>query len=116
MLRLLADQNFNRNIVRGLSRRTNAVDVVRVQDVGLSRAKDEDVLEWAAREGRMVATHDVSTMVGFAYQRVRAGLPMPGLVEVARGARVGRVIEDLLVLEACSSEGEWEGQVIYLPL
>lgn len=30
--------------------------------------------------------------------------------------RVGPVIEDLLFLAECSRDGEWEGQVLYLPL
>lgn len=38
MLRLLADENFNNNIVRGLLRRKPDLDIVRVQDVGLSGA------------------------------------------------------------------------------
>lgn len=50
MLRLLADENFNNDIVRGL---------VRVQDVGLSGAGDSTVLEWAAQEGRILLTKEV---------------------------------------------------------
>ena len=45
MLRLLADENFNNDIVRGLLRRRPDLDVVRVQDVGLSGAEDPSVLE-----------------------------------------------------------------------
>ena len=48
MLRLLADENLNNDIVRGLLRRSPDLDVVRVQDVGLSGAEDPTVLEWAA--------------------------------------------------------------------
>jgi hypothetical protein len=36
MLRLAADENFNNDIVRGILRRNPAVDIVRIQDVGLS--------------------------------------------------------------------------------
>ena len=36
MLRFAADENFNGDIVRGLLRRNPNVDIVRVQDVGLS--------------------------------------------------------------------------------
>ena len=36
MLKFLADENFNYNIVRGMLRRNPDVDVVRVQDVGLA--------------------------------------------------------------------------------
>jgi hypothetical protein len=41
---------------------------------------------------------------------------MPGVVEVNRSVSIGLAIEDLLLLAECSAEGEWEGQVLYLPL
>ena len=37
MLRLAADENFNADIVRGLLWRLPDLDIVRVQDAGLSR-------------------------------------------------------------------------------
>ena len=48
MLRFLADENFNNDVVRGVRRRNPAVDLVRVQDEDLSGAEDPMVLEWAA--------------------------------------------------------------------
>ena len=45
MLRLAADENFNNDVLRGLIRRSPRLDVVRVQDVGLSGADDPTVLE-----------------------------------------------------------------------
>lgn len=63
MIRLLADENFNADILRGLRRRIPAVDAPRVQDEGMRGADDETVLAWAAAEGRMVLTHDVSTLI-----------------------------------------------------
>lgn len=116
MLLLAADENFNRNIVRGLRRRQADIDIVRIQDVGLSGADDPTVLAWAAQEGRVLLTHDVSTITHYAYERVREGKPMPGVFEVSRGLPIGRVIDDLLLLTAYSLDGEWEGQVQYLPL
>lgn len=62
MLRLLADQNFDNDIVRGVLRRNPRIDLVRVQDVGLIGAEDPEVLEWAAREGRVFLSHDVTTL------------------------------------------------------
>lgn len=82
MLRLAADENFNNNIVRGLLRRRPDLDIVRIQDVGLSGASDLAVLEWAAREGRVLLTHDVSTLTRYADERVQAGKPMPGVFEI----------------------------------
>ncbi len=116
MLRLAADENFNGDIVRGLLRRKPDLDVVRVQDTGISGADDPTVLEWAARHGRVLLTHDVSTITRFAYERVRDGKPMPGIFEIRRSVPIGRVIEDILLLVECSLEDEWEGQIRYLPL
>jgi len=48
MLQLAADENFNNNIVRGLLRRKSDLDIVRVQDIGLSGADDPKILEWVA--------------------------------------------------------------------
>lgn len=39
-------------------RRNPNVDIVRVQDVGLSEADDPTVLQWAAQNNRVVLTHD----------------------------------------------------------
>ena len=61
MLRLAADENINADIVRGHRSRFPDNYVVRVPDAGLSGADDPAVLEWAARAGRIVMTHDIST-------------------------------------------------------
>jgi predicted nuclease of predicted toxin-antitoxin system len=57
-MKFLADENFDNSIVRGLMRRQPDIDIIRVQDVGLSGEDDPIVLEWAAKEGRILLTHD----------------------------------------------------------
>jgi hypothetical protein len=116
LLQLAADENFNYDIVRGVLRRNPEVDIVRVQDAGLSGADDPTVLEWAARESRVLLTHDVATMTRYAYERVRASNSMPGVFEVSRTVPVGFAIEEILLIIEYSLEDEWEGQVRYLPL
>lgn len=87
-----------------------------VQEVGLRQADDPAVLEWAANEGRIVVTHDVSTMLDFAYARVSAGLPMPGVFEIPDRTPGSVIIDDLLLVAAASDPQEWQGTVRYLPL
>jgi len=116
MIPLAIDENFNNDIVRGLLRRQPMLDLVRVQDVGLSGADDPTVLEWAARQGRVLISHDVATITKHAYDRVIASQPMPGVFEVAPSVPLAQAIEDLLLIAECSRPGEWEGQVRYLPL
>ncbi len=116
MLLLAADENFNNDIVRALKRRMPELDIVRVQDAGLGGADDPSVLEWAAKAGRVLLTHDVSTMSDFAYGRVGRGEAMPGVFVLGREVQIGQAVEDILLLAECSLDGEWEGQVNYLPL
>lgn len=116
MLALAADENFNNDIIRGLLRRNPDLDLVRVQDAGLSGAHDSAVLAWAAKENRVLITHDVSTITVHAHRRVCEGKQMPGVFEVSRSVPVKVAIEDILLLAQCSMDGEWEGQIRYLPL
>lgn len=116
MLLLAADENFDNDILRGLLRRRPELDIVRVQDVGLSGASDSMILEWAAQQQRLLLTHDVATITHYAYQRLDAELPMPGVIEVSPALPIGQVIEDILLLVEFTLEGEWDGRIIYLPL
>jgi hypothetical protein len=54
VLKLVSDENFNADILRGLYRRRPDLDVLRVQDIGLNATPDPDILAWAAREGRIL--------------------------------------------------------------
>jgi predicted nuclease of predicted toxin-antitoxin system len=116
MLRLLSDENFSGDIVRGLLLRQPDLDLVRVQDVGLSGADDPAVLAWAAAADRIVLTHDRATMFDFAYARVAAGEPMAGVFILNDRFSSGRAIEEIFMISACSEQAEWHDRVVYLPL
>jgi len=116
MLRLVSDENFNGDIVRGLLLRYPALDLYRVQDVGLEGADDPTILAWTAANDRIVLTHDHATMPDFAYTWVVAGLPMPDVFVVPDRMAVRQAIEELLLAEACSEQAEWASLVVYLPL
>jgi len=116
MLRLAADENFNNDLLRGMLRREPKLDVVRVQDVGLSGASDSVILEWTAIENRVLLTHDVSTITKFAYERIEAGLSIPGVFEVNLATPFAQIIDDLLLLAKASIEGEWNHMILYIPL
>jgi predicted nuclease of predicted toxin-antitoxin system len=75
MLRLVSDENFNGDIIRGLFLHRPNFDLVRLQDIGLEGVKDPIVLAWAATNDRILLTHDRATMPDFAYARVVAGQP-----------------------------------------
>jgi len=116
MLRLLANENLNHDLIRGVLRRMPSLDLVRVQEVELREVEDPGVLEWAAREGRIVLTHDVNTMPAFAFERVRRTQGMPGIFVVSQQAALARAIDDILPIAEWGDGREYDGQVVYLPL
>lgn len=115
MIRFLADENFNGKILRGLRREHPEADIVRVQDTAIYEAPDPQVLEWAAQEGRILLTHDVETMVGYANERIARGLPMPGVMVARNTLPVGQVVDDLLTVLGASESSDWENLVTFLP-
>jgi len=116
MLRFAADENLNYNIVRGLLRRKADLNIVRIQDVGLSGKDDATVLEWAAQEDRILLTHDVTTITKYAYERISDGLPMPGVFAIKMTSSLGEIIDDIILLADYSYENEWEDKIVFLPL
>jgi hypothetical protein len=99
-----------------LRRQRPQIDLVTVTEANLNACSDPDLLEWAAERQRVVLSHDVQTLVGFAYDRTARGLPMAGLIVVSDPFSVGRAVEDLLIVIECSLPGEIEGHVRYVPL
>ena len=115
MLRLVSDEDVHDDIIRGLRRRESALDIVRVIDVGLNQTPDPIILEWAANNERVLLTGDLNTMVGFAWRRVGAALPMSGVLALLENVGIGRVIDDILLVALCYSADEIKEQVLYIP-
>jgi predicted nuclease of predicted toxin-antitoxin system len=115
-MKLLADEDFNNHILRGLLRRFPELDVVRVQDVGLIGRHDREVLEWATNENRLVLTHDYSTMIRYAYERLENGEKLSGVVVLRQLLPIGEAIEELSIFIEYSLPEEWINQVVFMPL
>ncbi len=116
MLRLLSDENFNGNILRGLFLRQPNLDLLRVQDVDLQEADDPTILEWAAINNRILLTHDRATMPDFAYDRLLKSQDMAGMFVVNDRMSFSEAIDELLLLVDVTEQLEWESKILYLPL
>jgi predicted nuclease of predicted toxin-antitoxin system len=116
MLRLMTDEDVHGDIVDGLRRGQPAVDMVRAQDVGLSHTPDPVILEWAAREGRVIVSLDKKTLAVDAWNRVRCGLPMAGVVILRNVLTIGQAISELELIALAGNPEDLKDQVIYLPL
>jgi len=112
----LADNDLNDAIVVGVRRREPAAEFARLRDLGLATWSDTEILDFAARENRIVVSHDVNTMREAASTRLAAGLPMNGLLLAHQRTPVSAIIESLLLIWAASEAEEWACQVEFLPL
>jgi predicted nuclease of predicted toxin-antitoxin system len=116
MIRLLTDENFNHDILRGLIRRVPHLDFVLVRDVGLAGQPDPVLLRWAASKNRSIMTQDKKTMIPYAEQLVKQGEPMAGLIVVPQSLGIGRAIDELELVVQCYSESDMRDTVRRLPL
>ena len=116
MIAVAVDENFDHHILRALLRRLPHLDALTVAAADLSGADDPTVLAWAAREARVLLTHDVQTMTRFAYERVERGEPMPGVIEVESRASIGEVVRDLLLVLECCVPEDLKDRVYFVPL
>ena len=115
MVSLLADENFSHRILRGIRLRVDKVDLVVAQGTELSGARDPGLLAWAAEHDRILLTHDRQTMTEYAYDRVRAHQPMPGIIVVSDKIPVGEAIELLTMYIECGMPKDFENLVTYIP-
>jgi hypothetical protein len=116
VLRLLIDQDLDHDILRGLIRRIPQLDAVTAFEIGMSDANDPELLTWAAREGRIIVTHDRKTMPTHAAALMGEGQNIAGVFVVPRSMPLHQVLEDLELMMTCSEMDEWVNVIRYLPL
>jgi predicted nuclease of predicted toxin-antitoxin system len=112
----LADHNLNNQIITGLLDREPSMRFFRAREVGLARAPDEAVLDYAATHSMIVVSHDVNTMIKSAYARITSQRPFPGLMIAQETDPVADAINELLLIWHASEAEEWEGRIVFLPL
>lgn len=71
-------------------------------------------MEWAAENNRILLTQDVTTVTHYAYERVRAGKKMPGVIEVPQTMPIGEAIEEILLIALAGESSDFENQVWYV--
>jgi hypothetical protein len=113
--RFLADADFNQKIVLGLLRREPTADFQTAQQGGVLGRPDSEVLAIAARENRILISHDRATMPAH-FARFTESQSSPGLILVSQEIDIGTAIEDLLLIWAASTMEEWRDRIGFIPL
>jgi len=114
-IRFQADADFNQNIVRAVRRRQPAVDFQTADEAGLSGLEDPEVLAAAAREGRILVTHDRRTMPQH-FTDFLAKQHSPGVFILSQYLPISLAVEELLTVWEASEAEEWVDTMEGFPL
>lgn len=114
-IRFQADADFNQNIVRALRRRQPAIDFQTADAAGLRGLADPEVLAIAAREGRILVSHDRQTMPQH-FAEFLTIQHSPGVFILSQYLPISQAVEELLMFWEASEAEEWIDTILALPL
>lgn len=110
------DENFDGDMLRGLWVRFPDLNIVRIQDTEMYQAPDPKLLDWLAQENRVLLTHDINTMPGYVYDRVREGKRVIGVIAVHQDTPIGQALDDLELIIGAGTPDDLENQVRFVPI
>jgi hypothetical protein len=106
-IKFYTDEHVGRAVVRGLRQR--GADVLTVPEAGLLGASDEEHLERARAEGRVLFTQDEDFLRLHA-----AGVSHAGIAYAPQGTSIGDIIRGLILIHQLLEAEEMIGHVEYL--
>jgi predicted nuclease of predicted toxin-antitoxin system len=77
---------------------------------------DLEVLNLAAREGRILVTQDIRTMPRHFADFLERGSHSPGVILIPQTAPAATAIEGLLLIWAATEPAEWADRIVKIPL
>lgn len=105
-VRFLADADLNRVIVFGVLRREPSVDFLTADAAHLWGMKDPEVLALAAKDKRVLVSHDVGTMPPYFRKFRRRGKCSAGIFLIPQTLGIGTAIEELLLIWTASDAAD----------
>jgi hypothetical protein len=113
--RFQADADLNQTIVLATLRHEPGIDFQTATMAGLPGLSDSEVLELAAKAGRILVTHDLKTMPRhFGELLLRSH--SPGVLLVPQHLPVSAVAEELILIWSVTEASEWADRLVCLPL
>jgi hypothetical protein len=114
-LRSQADSDLNQIILHAVVRRESALDFQTAAAAGLTGLRDHGVPALAARDGRILVTHDQTTMPRH-FSAFIATTTSPGVLIIPQRLPVATAVEDLLLIWSTMDAEEWRNTIRFLPL
>lgn len=115
--RFLIDENLSGDIVSGVLRRNQEVDILHVEETGGpgKGAEDPDVLAFCERERRALVTNNRKSMPRHIATFKAEGHHHWGIFEVRDPEAIGDIIEEILLVWAATNATEHIDQTRRIP-
>jgi hypothetical protein len=107
VIKFYTDEQISRAVIRGLRR--HGIDVLSAPEAGMMGATDEEHLDKARAEGRVIVTHDTD------FLRLSPLRPdHAGIAYAPEKTRAGRMIAGLVLIHQILEPADMVGRVDYL--
>jgi hypothetical protein len=113
-VRFQADADLRQAIVTGARRRQPNLDFQSANEVRLEGLKDSEVLAVAARDRRVLVTHDRKT-IPTEFGQFILSKPSSGVLIVSQSLPIREVIDTLILVWETSTAQEWVNQIMSVP-
>jgi hypothetical protein len=119
-LQFLLDENIPGSIRTAIDRHNEIsqdfLDVIRVgepEDLPLG-SNDRSILIWSEQQDRLLITKDTSTIPAHLAEHLSAGRSCPGILMLAKGISITRLVEHLVLIAYASESIEWQNRIEYI--
>ncbi|NCR42678.1 MAG: hypothetical protein GPJ21_24580 [Microcystis aeruginosa W13-11] len=113
-IRFQADADLRQAIVTGAIRRQPNLDFQSANEAGLEGIKGPEVLTIAARDGRVLVTHDRKTMPTEFGQFILSQTSS-GVLILSQNLPIGEAIDAIILVWEASTTEEWINQIMTFP-
>jgi Domain of unknown function (DUF5615) len=113
-VRFQADADLRQAIVTGAIRRQPNLDFQSANEAGLEGLKDPEVLAIAARDGRVLVTHDRKTMP-IEFSQFIISQTSSGVLILSQNLSIGEAIDAIILVWEASTAEEWSDRIMTFP-
>ena len=114
-VRFQADADLNQILVSAVVRHEPAIDFRTASAAGLAGVADQEVLALAARDRRLLVTHDRATMPRHFREFIRSQ-HSAGVIVIPQDLRIRTAADDLILIWTATTEEEWTDRIAFLPI
>ncbi len=109
-----ADADLDEDIIWGVKRAEPMIDFQTADEAGIRGLEDSVVLKTAANENRILISHDRRTMPRHFADFI-LNQTSPSIFIISQGARISRVIDDIILIRFASEPEDWVNTIADLP-